>query len=275
MNESWPIVPSLFTEQVVEFAVGASIALLGAWALYRVFVARETYFVWILPLFLVGIFVGMMGFSGGGHPVGVGAFAGLVSGGIVLGRRSWQLQRAQQAKLESFARQLGLNFTRNDQTYANAAGTLVDDMGTCFNVLNGSWHGVPVALFDYQYMDYSDSEAPAMIVLTCAVSVLDSPHPQMVIRGHRVWDMVKESFGSKSGLLGDAAFDRQFRVVTPDLERAKATLRPRTREWLLANARNARVLVDGTTLMLCTGHRTMKQLPEVLESIRALRATFD
>jgi len=34
------------------------------------------------------------------------------------------------------------------------------------------------------------------------------------------------------------------------------------------------VLVNGTTLMLCTGHQTMKQLPELLERIRALRATF-
>jgi len=45
---------------------------------------------------------------------------------------------------------------------------------------------VRVALFDYQYMDLSDGEAPAMIVLTCAVSILDDPLPRMIIRGHRL-----------------------------------------------------------------------------------------
>lgn len=48
----------------------------------------------------------------------------------------------------------------------------------------------------------------------------------------------------------------------------------RTRAWLLANARDAKVLVDGTTLMLCVGHQTMRQLPDLLDRIRALRATF-
>lgn len=262
------------TQEVTDFVVGAGVAFLCAWGLYRLFVARETYFVWILPLFLISMFVGAFAVSGGPQPLPLGALAGLIAGGIVLGQRSWQLQRVQQAKLESFARELGLSFTRNDQTYAIEAGTLVDDMGTCFNVLHGSWHGVPVALFDYQYMDYSDLEAPAMIVLTCAVSTLDRPEPRMIIRGHRLGDKVKKAFGSKSGLLGDDAFDRVFRVETADLERAKDILRPRTREWLLANARGAKVLVDGTTLMLCAGHQTMKQLPELLERIRALRATF-
>jgi hypothetical protein len=42
----------------------------------------------------------------------------------------------------------------------------------------------------------------------------------------------------------------------------------------LANARGAKVLIDGTTLMLCVGHQTMKQLPDLLDRIRALRATF-
>jgi len=133
---------------------------------------------------------------------------------------------------------------------------------------------VRVALFDYQYMDLSDGEAPAMIVLTCAVSILDDPLPRMIIRGHRLGEALKQRFGARTGLLGDEPFDRQFRVETADLECARAALRPRTREWLVANARNSKVLVNGTTLMLCTGHQTMKQLPELLERIRALRATF-
>jgi hypothetical protein len=261
------------SEQANEFAVGACIALFGAWSLYRVFVARETYFVWIMPLFLVGILAGMYAFSGAGNPAARGAFAGLLAGGVILGRRSWQLHRAHQGRLASLARDLGLSFARKDDTYASEAGLLVDDIGGCVNVMRGTWHGVPVALFDYQYLDMS-GDAPAMIVLTCAVSVLDYPYPQMIIRGHRVDEAFKQRLGAKTGLLGDEPFDRQFRVETADLERAKAALRPRTREWLLANARSAKLLVSGTTVMLCTGHQTMKQLPELLERIRALRATF-
>lgn len=266
---TWPL-----SEQINGLAVGACVALFGAWLLYRLSVARETYFVWISPLLLAGVFVGMWAFNGRGSPVAQGALAGLVAGGVILGRRSWQLLRAHQDQLASFARELGLSFSRTDDTYAGEAGLLVDDIGGCVNVMQGTWHGVPIALFDYQYLDMSDGEAPAMIVLTCAVSILDEPQPQMIIRGHRLGEALNLRFGARTGLLGDETFDRQFRVETADLERAKATLRPRTREWLLANARNAKVLVNGTTVMLCTGHQTMKQLPELLERIRALRAAF-
>lgn len=262
------------SEQLNEFAVGACIALFGAWLLYRVFVARETYFVWIMPLFLVGILAGMYAFSGSGSPVARGALASLAAAGVILGRRSWQLHRAHQDRLASFARELGLSFSRKDDTYAGEAGLLVDDIGGCVNVMQGTWHGVSVALFDYQYLDMSDGEAPAMIVLTCAVSILDSPQPRMIIRGHGLKEAFKQRVGAKTGLLGDEPFDRHFRVETADLEGARSALRPRTREWLLANAGGAKVLVNGTTVMLCTGHQTMKQLPELLERIRALRATF-
>jgi len=262
------------TQPLLDIVAGASLSFLPAYGLFRLFVARETYFVWIMPLFLVGIFAGMWATSGRGSPMAVGAFAGLLTAGIVLGRRSWHLHRAHQQRLESFARELGLSFTRNDQSYAIAAATLVDDMGSCFNMLSGNWHGTPVAVFDYQYMDYSDSDAPAMIVLTCAVARLEVPQPQMIIRGHRLREAIRKGFGSKRGLLGDEAFDRIFHVETADLEHAKAVLRPRTREWLMANSRGARVLVDDSTLMLCVGHQTMKQLPEVLDRIRALHATF-
>lgn len=261
-------------QQVFDFVVGASLAPLVAWGLFRLCAARETYFGWILPLFLMGMFAGMSAGSGSGSLLALGAFAGLVAGGIVLGRRSWQLHRAHQEELESFAHELGLSFTWNDQTHAIAAATLVDDVGSCINVVSGNWHGISVALFDYQYMDYSDSEAPAMIVLTCAVTTLEVPQPQLIIRGRRLREMIKKAFGSKRGLLGDEAFDRSFHVETTDLDRAKVILGPRTREWLLANARGDKVLVDGTTLMLCVGHQMMKQLPDLLDRIRALRATF-
>ena len=265
---------------LIEFVVGAAVALLGAWGLYRIFAARETYFVWIMPLFLVTMFVGAMGFSGGVRPLPAGALAGLIGGGAVLGWRSWQLQRAHQGRLETFARELGLTFSPKDQAYAKEAAILTDEYGPCFNVLRGDWHGASVALFDYLYTDYSDLEAPAIIVLTCAVTTLDvailgDPQRYLIVRGHRLKEELKVRLGDKTGSLGNERFDRQFRVETnDDVEQARSALCPRTREWLLANARGERVLVMGTTLMLCTGHRTMKQLPELLQRISALRATF-
>jgi hypothetical protein len=262
------------SQQMLDFGVSASFAMLFAYGLFRLFVGRENYFAWIMPLFLVGIFAGMFATSGSGSPPALGAFAGVLAGGVVLGRRSWHLHRAHQNRLSEFARELGLSFSRNDNTYANEAGLLVDDIGSCFNVMQGKWQGVPVALFDYQYLDMSDLEAPALIALTFAVSVLDEAQPRMIIREHGFKELLKHRLGSKTGLLGDEEFDFQFRVATADVERAKAILRPRTREWLLANARGAKVLIDGTTLMLCVGHQTMKQLPDLLDRIRALRATF-
>lgn len=260
--------------QLNGFAVGACIAVFVVWLLVRLFVAGERYFGWIIPLFLVGILAGIYAFSEIGSPLARGAFAGLVAAGVILGRRSWQLHRAHQDRLASLAHDLGLSFSRKDDTYAGEAGLLVDEIGGCLNVMQGTWHGVRVAVFDYQYVDMSDGEAPAMIVLTCAVSILDSPLPRMIVRGHRLGEALSRLLGSKTGALGDEPFDRHFRVETADVEGARLALRPRTREWLLANARSARVLVNGTTVMLCTGHQTMKQLPELLERVRALRATF-
>jgi hypothetical protein len=262
------------SQELIDFAAGAAIAFVGAWVLYRLFAARETYFVWIMPLFLVTVFVGALGFSGGVRPLPAGALAGLIGAGVVLGWRSWQLQREHLGKLDAFARELGLTFSRNDQTYATETAILVDEVGGCSNVLRGEWHGTSIALFDYQYMDYSDLEAPAVIVLTCAVALLDDAQPQLIVRSHRLKEEFKQRLGDKTGLLGDEAFDRRFRVETTDLEQARRALGPRTREWLLTNARGERVLVNGTTLMLCTGHQTMKQLPRLLERIQALRATF-
>jgi hypothetical protein len=270
----------VLSRELLEFAAGGAVAFVGAWALYRLFAARETYFVWILPLFLVTIFVGALGFSGGVRPLPAGALAGLIGGGAVLGWRSWQLQRAHLGRLETFARELGLTFSRTDETYAREAAILTDEYGPCFNVLRGEWHGTAVALFDYQYMDYSDLEAPAVIVLTCAVATLDvailgDSQRYLIVRGHRLKEDLKLRLGDKTGLLGDEQFDRRFRVETNvELAKAGAALRSRTREWLLANARGGRVLVMGTTLMLCVGHQTMKQLPNLLDRIRALRATF-
>ena len=260
------------SQQINEFMLGACIAFLGAWLLYVLFVARETYFVWIVPLFLVAIPAGMYAFSPRSTPLAQGVFAGLVAASIVFGWRSLQLHRAHQDRLASFARELGLSFSRKDDTYAGEAGLLVDDIGGCVNVMQGTWHGISVALFDYQYLDTSD-DAPAMIVLTCAVCILESPLPRMIIRGHGLKEAFKRRLGAKTGL-GDELFDRHFHVETADLESARTALRPRTRDWLLANGRNAKVLVSGTTVMLCTGHQTMKQLPDLLERIRALRATF-
>ncbi|MDP9251368.1 MAG: hypothetical protein M3O80_00045 [Chloroflexota bacterium] len=268
------------SRELIELVGGAAVAFAAVWGLFRICVARETYFVWIMPLLLLTLSVGALGFSGGVRPLPAGALAGLIGGGAVLGWRSWQLQRAHLVELEDFARELGLSFSRNDQTYAPEAAVLVDEFGHCFNVLRGGWRGASVALFDYLYTDYSDLEAPAMIVLTCAVAtldvaILDDALRYLIVRGHGLKEELKLRVGDKTGLLGDEQFDRRFRVETnDDIAKARAALRARTREWLLANARGERMLVMGTTLMLCTGHRTMKQLPELLERIRALRATF-
>ena len=75
------------TQPLLDIVAGASLSFLLAYGLFRLFVARETYFVWIMPLFLAGIFAGMWATSGRGSPMAVGAFAGLLTAGIVLGRR--------------------------------------------------------------------------------------------------------------------------------------------------------------------------------------------
>lgn len=271
----------MINRELIEFVGAAAVAFAAVWGLFRICIARETYFVWIMPVLLVMLFVGALGFSGGVRPLPAGALAGLIGGAAVLGWRSWQLQRAHLLELEDFARELGLTFSRADQTYAREAATLTDEYGSCYSVLRGEWRGTSVALFEYMYMDYSDLEAPAIMVLSCAVAtldvaILDDAQRYLIVRGHGLKEELKLRFGDKAGLLGDERFDRRFRVETDDdLGKARAALRPRTREWLLANARGEKVLVMGTTLMVCTGHQTMTQLPELLERIYALRATFD
>ena len=259
------------TGMASELVVGAAIAILGAWALYKICVVREMYFVWIVPIFLLGMLVSAFAFAGSRH--GIGALGGLLVASGALGVRSWRLQRAHRGRLEALARELGLTFADRDETHAADAAALTGEFGGCVNVLSGGWRGAPVRVFDYRYLDLSDSEAPAMIMLTCVATELEEPRPLMIIRPHRFKE-ARQRFGSKHGLLGDTAFDRRFRVETDDLERAKAALSRRTREWLVTAASGDRVLVNDTTLMLCGRHQTISKIPWLLERIRSLRATF-
>jgi hypothetical protein len=255
-----------------QLVVGGAIAVIGTWATYKLFVSRELFLAWIVPLFLLGMPVAAFAFAGSAHAIG--ALIGLIAGAATLGVRSWQLMRAHRGKLAALARELGLSYSHRDERPAADAATLTGEFGSCVNVLRGMWRGMPVCVFDYQYLDTSDSEAPAAIILTCVATELDGPRPLMIIRGHRLKEALRQRFGSKRGFLGDEAFDRRFRVETADLEQAKAALSRRTRDWLVANASGDRVLVNGTTLMLCSGHQTMTNIPALLERIVSLRATF-
>lgn len=162
-----------------EFLVGVVAGVLAVALLHVLFAHQEVYFAWLVPVFLVGIPIAM--FTYGGSPMAAGALTGLAAGACVFGRRSVLLSRGHQVRLETLARELGLSFAREDQTFADAAMWIADDVGRCSNVLSGPWHGTPVAVFQYTYLDTSDGEAPAAIQLTCAASILDADLPRMLV----------------------------------------------------------------------------------------------
>jgi hypothetical protein len=262
------------SDPTTQAVLGAAVAFLAVWRLYRWAFVGEMYFVWLPPVFVAVLLVGAAGFMGGRQPPVLAALAGLVVGGGVFGWRSWQEHLRHRIRLAEFARRLGLTLYVNDQTYAPAAGQLVDDVGSCTNTLRGTWHGMPVSVFDYRYADTSDGEAPGMVVLSCAATTLEEAQPRMIVRGLTAKEVLRRRLGVKTVVLGDVVFDREFRVETADLEVAKSALRRRTREWLLANARGSKVFIDGETLLLLTRHHTMEQIPDLVERIRTLRGTF-
>ncbi|TMC34547.1 MAG: hypothetical protein E6J24_05895 [Chloroflexi bacterium] len=79
----------------------------------------------------------------------------------------------------------------------------------------------------------------------------------------------------RPGAADDAsAFDRRFQIYAPDTDAARAALPLRTREWMLEHAKNGRLVVDGDRIGLTVGRSRMRQLPDVLDRIIALRSTF-
>ena len=254
-----------------EFLVAAAASAFAIAVLHVLCVREDRYFVWLLPTFLVALPVAML--ASRGVPAAGGALVGVAASAGLLCHRSLSLFREHQAKLQALARELGLNFARNDQTFAEAAVWLADDVGSCFNVLSGKWHETTAAVFQYGYLDTSDGEAPAFIQLTCAASTLDAELPRMLVREPRL----RDRFGmSLHGRIATAdAFDRAFRIEAPDPERAKAALPSRTRAWLVTHAQGERLAISGHTIVLTAGRARTERLTQLLDRIVELRATFN
>jgi hypothetical protein len=247
-----------------ELLVPAGVAFAAAGLIHLWFAHEELYLSWLVPAVLAALPVGYWATTG--SPTGVAAFAGLFLGACVFGARSWFLLGQHRARLGDFADELGLRFSVDDQTFAPLASALVDDVGRCFNVLSGTWRGVPAAVFGYRYIDTSDD--PAVIELTCAATTVDAELPYFVIRPRG--SSIRRVLISREG----DAFDRHFEVATTDPERAKAAIPLRVREWLLAHAKNGRLAATGDTIVLSVGRSRMRQIPEVLDGIVDLRVAF-
>jgi hypothetical protein len=249
-----------------ELLVPAAVAFAVAGLLHLCFAYEEIYLNWLVAVLLLAPPVAYWALAGA--PNGIGALGGLAAGAAVFGLRSWQLHRDHQTRLESFAHELGLRFSRDDQTYESLAMRFADEPGRCFDVLSGTWRGTPVAVFRYRYTDTSDE--PAVMEITCAAAMIDRELPRMLVEPRRF----KPTFRRRTDEVGHDDFDRRYQVLASDAERAKASLPQRTREWLLAHAKNGKLAVDGTTILLTTGRSRLKHLPAVLDRIVDLRATF-
>lgn len=248
-----------------ELLVPAGVAFAATALIHLWFSYEEIYLNWLVPAVLAALPVGYWATTG--SPTGVAAFAGLLLGACLFGVRSWYLLGQHRARLGDFAYELGLRFSADDQTFAPLASALVDDMGRCFNVVSGTWRGVPAAVFTYRYTDTSDD--PAVIDLTCAATTIDAQLPYFVIRPRGL--SLRRALSSVEG---EDAFDRRFEVATTEPEQAKAAITPRARDWLLEHAKNGRLAAAGDTIVLTVGRSRMRQLPEVLDRIVDLRAAF-
>ena len=245
--------------------LAAAIAFAVAGMLHLWFARDEIYLNWLLPVALLGMFAAYIAIN---EAIARAALAGLVTGGLVFGLRSLRLYRDHRDRLERFAGELGLCFSKDDQTYAGLGLRLADDRGRCVNVVSGTWRGIRVAAFTYRYADIS--EDPAIIEITCATTTIDRALPSMLIEPLGA----KEYLRRRLGETNPNAFDRRFQIYAPDTDAARAALPLRTREWMLQHAKNGRLVVDGDRIGLTVGRSRMRQIPDVLDRIVALRSTF-
>jgi hypothetical protein len=196
-------------------------------------------------------------------------FAAAVFAGAIVAIGLWRM-RPRQGALEAEANRLGLRYSARDPF------GLLDEpfallrwsqrsYGRLDNVLWGTWRGLQVRAFEYEYSDGEDERR----AFSCAMVAITGGWPTLVIRPEslatRIADVAVPDVAFES-----EAFDRGFSVRCEDRRFASALVDARLMAWLLSLQPRWGFEIEGPWVF---GYRERGQ-PWELEGVLQTRATF-
>ena len=105
-----------------------------------------------------------------------------------------------------------------------------------YNVMEGTWAGMPIAAFDYHYETGSGDDETSWhfsaVILTAPLRL-----KPLAIRKEGFFDKIGDFFGAGDIDFESAEFSRRFYVKSPDRKWAYDVIHTRMMEYLMANGR--------------------------------------
>jgi len=133
-------------------------------------------------------------------------------------------------------------------------------------VLSGRRDGRDIRVFDYYYKVYGGRGTTSQSNFTCALISTALGNVTLKITNETVITRIAAKVGLGDVAVGDAEFDRLFRVQCKDPREAKQILGPKVRSWLTENGRGFSFLV-GDGAVLCVARQGTTSRADVLGSV--------
>src|SRR2546423_2198047 len=257
---------------LTDFLIGAIavavFALPVAWVMPISGVSDRASSTW--PLFgLAGIFL-LFGFvQHNAMLLGAGT-GGIVAMSAFVWRAARRSESADTAAM-SLADELGLRYEQESSSpqlrdLASALTMSAEVTNKVHRVLSGRWHGNGVTLFDYYWeMDVPRGGTQRRNYTSALVAVSRDNEP-VTVTAETFLTRVVAKLGSPDLELGDAPFDRLFKVRSKDPTAAREILGPQARAWLTENGRGFSFLV-GRGAVLCMAKEGAATRADLLELV--------
>lgn len=165
--------------------------------------------------------------------------------------RTYRVEPRQRA-MAAEARRLGLRFTAQDRTGLRSLPfDLLRRPGAVrdvTNVVSGTWRGVSVAAFEFRWAN-DDEER----LFTCAMLPVPIEWPELVVEEETGLSRAVQNVGLARDIGFESdAFNRAFRVRSPDRRFATTVIDARMMEWLLDRTPRYGFEIDGGSMLAST-----------------------
>jgi hypothetical protein len=172
-------------------------------------------------------------------------------------------KRDREAELAGIAETNSLRYALEDPYQINALplrslGSAMQEEGSCWNLVFGSWERLDFIAFDFHYWTPSVDE-PAFQKASCILTTIPAECPGLMVRPETRVNWLMHSWRWKAFASEPKEFARRFRVISADPFLAETLLDERMRDWfpLHGGRCGSRSLSPGScTSGLCSHHRS-------------------
>jgi hypothetical protein len=200
------------------------------------------------------------------EPPGWTQAAILIPIGVAGGAGFYFRDEYRRTQMEQSASLLGLRYEAKDSSeLANFPFPLFEQRrGRVANLLVGTWQGLDVAMFDYEWEEYTDRGCVTRHK-SCAVTTIPASFPPLSIRPKGFFSRTTRRLGPHNVEVGWEPFDRAYKVECGDEQFANELLDPRMHQWLLSIGKEWSFETSGAGVLCGTDER---RPPEELELVR-------